>query len=440
MMRTIRVVPVVLLALGLLCSMAVSANDRTAYREGIAAFQNSDFSQALEYFQQAEAKGLRTVALFYNLGSTHYRLNQYDESSTYFQRIRDDSQWSALAEYNLGLIAERQEDLKLATKHYQAAYRKADSDRVRDLAQARIKAITGSAATKESGNWLVYLSGAVGSDDNPALTQDTQVVDDSSADSFAEIIGNVSGYLSGTPGNGVRLSGGLYSRQYNEMSEFSVSGVDVGLYLDSQTKNWSFVRGARVNNFWIDGNQYSAGANVMLRATQRNRMVNLDIRNDLGLLNGGADYEFISGIRNRLTLDLYHRNDALEWRLGYRNEYNARGDLETEQGQFFSYSPMRHSVYAQLLNEFSDEITLRTRVEYRKSLYPEDNIEIDPETDAVTQMTRDEDRVDFSALLRYSFNKTFSVFSEYRYTDNDSNFGRFSYKSNQMMLGLEAIF
>ncbi len=439
-MRNFRIITAILFASGLLFSTALSADERSAYRDGISAFKNSDFPLALEYFQQAESDGLNTVALHYNLGSTHYRLGHYDEAAEYFRNIQNDSKWGALAEYNLGLVAERQNDLELAAKHYHQAYRKANSEKVRELAQARLRAISGDAAASQPGNWITYLSAAFGNDDNPSLTQDTQVLDDSGADSFAEVIGNVSGYLSGSPGDGVRLNGSLYSRRYSNMNEFSVSGIDLGIYLEDRTDNWLFVKGVRVNNFWIDGVQYSTGANVMFRATQQHKAVNLDIRNDLGFLDGGDTYDFIGGIRNRLTLDLYRRSETVEWRLGYRNEYNERNDLETEQGQFFSYSPMRHSIYGQLRNDLSEKTSLRTRLEYRKSLYPEDNIEIDPETEAVTEMTRDEDRVEFSALLRYTFNRTFGVFSEYRYTDNDSNFSRFSYQSNQVMLGLEAIF
>lgn len=439
-MFNFRVIPAFLLVFSLLCSTAVSANEESAYREGMEAFRSADFPRALEHFQQAEADGLSTVALSYNLGSTHYRLGNYDESARYFGGIRDDARWGALAEYNLGLIAERQDDPERATEHYQQAYQKADSDRVRELAQARLSVISDSAAVRRPEGWQVYLSGALGSDDNPALTQDTQLMDHSGSDTFAEVIGNVSGYLSGSQASGVRLSTGVYSRQYSSLSQFSVTGVDAGLYLDRRTDNWLFVRGVRASNFWIDGDQYSTGANLMLQATQRNKIVNLDIRNNLGYLSGGDGFDFISGISNRLSLDIFQRRDSLEWRLGYRNEYNDREDLATDAGQFFSYSPMRHAFYGQLRNELSDRVSLRTRLEYRKSLYADDNREIDPDTEAVTQARREEDRMSFSTLLRYSLNRTFSTFAEYRYTDNASNFSRFSYNSNQVMLGIESIF
>lgn len=443
----IRTMLAMILAFGLVLSTDIAADTRSDYQQGMAAFKDANYQQALRHFQQAEERGMSSVTLHYNLGATHYRLGNYEKSKSYFTRASGDPKWGALAEYNLGLIAERQKNNRQAVRHYKNAYKKSDSEKVKQLANQRLNELTGSSAAGVADEWAVYLSGALGRDDNPALVQDTQVATTSGADTFLETIGYVSGYLSGGYDDGVRLSGSFYSRNYSDMSEFSLTGLDVGIFLDSQSDNWRFVRGARVNSYWIDGNQYSTGGGIVLQATQRHQGAKLDIKNELAYLSGGTAFDYISGIRNRFNIDLFQKINGGIWRIGYRNEFNDRDDLfltgdpaTTDDDQFFSYSPMRHSLYGQIGRELSESLSLRTRLEYRKSQYSDANREVDAETGAVTAARRDEDRIDLSALLRYSINKTVSTFAEYRYTDNDTNFDRFTYKSNQFMVGIDAIF
>jgi hypothetical protein len=439
-MGKVRYIPAMVFTLGMFLSVAVAADERAEYRQGITAFKKSDYAQALQYFQRAEKQGMKSVSLFYNLGATHYRLGNYDASIHYFTSIRTDAEWGALAEYNLGLVAERQNIPGRAERHYRKAYNQTDSEQVKKLARARLNALSGASATTGTDNWTIYLSGAVGRDDNPALVEDTQLPPASGADTFLETIGNVSGYLHGGYDDGVRLSASIYNRSYSDMSEFGIAGIDVGIFLDDESNNWRLVRGVRANSYWIDGTQYSTGGSLLLQATQRAQGVSLDIKNDLAFIKGGSAFEYISGIRNRFNLDLFQRQSAGEWRIGYKNEINDRDDLTTADDQFFSYSPIRHSVYGQVRRHLSDQWTLRTRLEFRNSQYRDDNREVDSETGVITEKGRKEDRLDASVLIRYSVNNTFSTFAEYRYTDNNTNFDRFSYQSNQVMLGVDAIF
>lgn len=433
-----------MLVLGLTLSMAaLPADERTAYREGLEAFQNTDYGLALRHFQQAEQAGLGGVRLYYNLGVTHYRLGHYEEARDYFSRIQNDAEWGALAEYNLGLIAERQDDFIRAAEHYRAASRKTDSEKIRALAQSRLDLISGletDSTDDAGGGWVVYLSGTAGHDDNPALVEQTQLLTASGSDAFMEVIGNASGYLRGGPRDGIRLSAGFYGRRYNDMDEFNVSGVDAGIYLDDEGGNWRFVRGLRVNNYWIGGEQYSTGGNLVLQVTRRHNAVSLDIRNDLGYLSGADTFAFISGFRNRLSIDLFQNWAGGQWRIGYINEYNDRDDLEPGDGQFFSYSYLGHSVYGELRKFFGARWSLQARLEYQTNQYFDDNRVIDLQTGDVKEARREEDRITAATVLRYSVNNAFSVFGEYRYTDNDTNFDRFTYQSNQIMLGLDTVF
>jgi hypothetical protein len=426
--------------LSALTSAVAFADGRSEYRNGITAFQKGDFQQAVEYFQQAEAEGYTTVTLFYNMGATHYRLGNYEASAGYFQRITNDAEWGPLAEYNLGLLAERQDRVDQAIVHYRRAYQTSTVERVKRLASDRLEALTGDRSARADGGWTLYISGAAGQDDNPALLQDGVTAIAVEEDTFFESIVNVNGYLTGSPDSGLRLNATLYDRRYGEMTDLTMSGVDVGLYWDTSGESWRFSRGVRANSYWIGGNAYSTGGSLVLQATQLNNWVNLDITNELAYIDGSDAYDFVSGIRNRLNIDLFRRTSGMEWRIGYRNELNYRDDLLTTENKFFSYSPTRHSVYARLRKDLNTNWSVTGRAEYRNSQYSDSNRELDPESEELIERARREERVEVSALLRYDLTRSVSLFTGYRYTDNSANFERFTYNSNEFSIGLDAVF
>ncbi len=431
--------PNLLAVLMLLIAFAASGSESDEFRQGTAAFRGGYYSEALYHFQQAERLGLRSVALNYNLGAAHYRLGDYSESARYFQRLRGNSEWGALAEYNLGLIAERQQASDRAREHYQAAVRKARADRVKQLALARLQALDPAPARSVAdAGWVFYLSAAAVYDDNPALAKGDEFAPGKDSDYLLETLGTVNGYLRGDSNDGVRLNAGFYSRNHNDFTEFDITGVSASIFLDDQGSTWRFERGLRVANYWLDGSRYTTEAALLLRGTRSLGALNVDVRNDFSYIDAASEFDFIQGIRNQLNLELFGRVGSGRWRLGYGNEFNHRDDLESGD-EFLSYSPWRHEVYGELSHSLSDRVGLRTRLAYRYSHYRDDNREIDADG-VLTEKQRKEDRYLASIILRYAISRAFSTFAEYRYTYNDSNFDRFSYRGNQFQVGLDAVF
>ncbi len=427
-------------ALALLIALAASGSERDEFRQGIEAFRGGHYSEALHHFQQAEAMGLRSVSLDYNLGATHYRLGSYSESARHFQRIRGDRDWGALAEYNLGLIAEQQRAPDRAREHYREAVRKARADRIQQLAAARLQALepAPAAAVIVDPGWVVYLSAAAVFDDNPALARGDDFAPGKDSDYLLETLGTVSGYLRGDANDGVRLNAGFYSRNHNDFTEFDITGISAAIFLDDQGSTWRFERGLRVANYWLDGDRYTTEAALALRGTRALGTMNLSIRNDLSYIDASSDFEFVKGIRNQLILELFGSAAFGRWRVGYGNEFNDRDDLDSEV-EFLSYSPWRHEVYGQLSQRLTDRMGVQTRLAFRHSHYRDDNREVGLDN-VLTEKQRKEDRFMASILLRYALTRTFSTFAEYRYTNNDSNFDRFSYRGNQIQVGIDATF
>ena len=414
------------------------ASERDEFRQGIEAFRAGYYGEALQHFEQAERLGLDTVTLHYNLGATHFRLGNLDASARHFQRIRRDRAWAALAEYNLGLIAERQQEPERARRHYREALRRAESDRIHGLAQARLRALDPAPVAAIDPGWVFYLSAAAVYDDNPALAKGDDFAPGKDSDFILETLGSMSGYLRGHRDDGIRLNAGFYSRNHDDFSEFDITGVSASLSMDRQGDIWRFERGVRVANYWLDGSRYTTEGALVLHAQRGLGATHVSIRNDLAYIDADSDFAFIEGVRNRLTLELFGRADIGRWRVGYRNEFNDRDDLDADD-TFLSYSPWRHEFYGDLRRRLTDRLDAQARLEYRHSRYRDDNREFDTEGDLIEGQRR-ENRWVAALLLRYNLNRTFSTFVEYRFTDNDSNFDRFTYRGNQVQLGIDAAF
>ncbi|HDZ56291.1 MAG TPA: hypothetical protein ENI17_10385 [Pseudomonas xinjiangensis] len=423
--------------LGMGMSAAVLADASSAYQEGMEAFRNGQFEIALGRFQEAENEGMQTPTLHYNLATTYYRLNRYAESARHFDLIQDDARWGALAEYNLGLIAEQQDDSVRAFEHYQQAYRKAATTQTLQLSAARMLALSGQAQAEpepEPSTWSGYISAALGYDDNPSLTGVDEILPSESSDSFFETLGGFSGNLS----ESVRLNGGFYSRAYDEVNEFNVTGLYAGLFHDRQLGHWRTALGLSLDNYWLDGSQYMTGATFLTQGLRPLPVGNIDIRNQLGYIKGDAAYDYLDGIRNRLTVSWVGGSAEQLWRVGYINEFNDRDDFAV--GPLFqSLSPVRHSIFGQLTQQFSARVSAITRLEYRNSRYRDDDVGVDADYRLI-KTRRDEDRMEGSMMVRYDMSDTLGTFAEYRYTDNDSNISRYVYDSNQFMLGVDVAF
>jgi len=99
----------------LLCcaSAAVGAQPAAAgtqaFNRAVTAFQTGNFQEALADFLEARREGIDSSQLTYDLGVTYYRLARYSEARHEFSALVDIPSLAALAHYNLGLVALRQQ-------------------------------------------------------------------------------------------------------------------------------------------------------------------------------------------------------------------------------------------------------------------------------------------------------------------------------------------
>lgn len=415
-------------------ALAATAGE-AGFEQGLAASQRGKHRQAIKAFLQAQQAGFNKPALHYNLGVSYFRLGDYAKARQRFERLTRDPQWAALAYYNLGLVARRLDDPARAADHFEQAYRRTDNSRLRALAATALDRLPVSG--RDAGTTL-SATVAAGYDSNVALAPDAETVNLSdNSDLFIEAGALLNHRLSADRSSARYLFGGLHVRQYTDVSEYDQQSLRLGLNQEQVLSRWRLDLRAYLDHISVDSARFERSLNVGVRARRPlggGRDLRLHYR--AGLIDAGARYAYLEGWEQRFSIDSLLATDAGALRLGYQLELNDRDDLELN-GEFFSYSPVRHTLFAlwKLAGPGNWRYTLRG--EYRYSDYP-DPYRISNGT--TTEVKREDHR--YLAGIRgqrYLSDKT-ELFMDYRYIDNDSNLEAYDYARHQLMGGIEAHF
>ena len=97
-------------------AMAQSAAD--FFQAGNLAFEAGDYESAITEYLSARTAGYDGPELAFNLGAAYFRANRFDEAEQVFAALSDDSRFSAVAFYNLGLVAYARGDHSLAEANF----------------------------------------------------------------------------------------------------------------------------------------------------------------------------------------------------------------------------------------------------------------------------------------------------------------------------------
>lgn len=434
-MRTIAITTLIVLSItiGTPPSWA-SASD--SYAAGIRAFKSGDYSEALADFDDAFRLGMDAPTLHYNLGATHFKLGDYPKAAAAFSAIESDPEWGALAQYNLGLIAEKMGHRSQAKKHFRAAKMQASSDKLRLMADARLKSNKVALTASAQPTWNNYLAMSAGFDDNVMLADDATLESVSGEeDYFAEVVGFASRYVHGNFTNGWRFDLGGYYRAHSDLNDFDFGSASAAIMYNRLIGEWH-IQGGFIGDVQLAGGDfYTSGAGLRLRAYHPLGAAGLRLTNDLRLIEGAAGYDYLSGTQNRLTVELTRRLNEIRCRGGYQFEVNDRDDLALTH-EYFNYSPMRHGMFGVIEMPLSERLTAEARAAYRISDYDKANVEIEPDGTVIVS-ARDEGRLSAALQIGYRVAGNWELFAEYEYNNNDSKIDRYSYASNRYQIGIQ---
>ena len=424
-----------ILLLTLLLPAAAPAETTPFFQAGVEAFQQGEYEQALKYFRRARARGINIAQLYYNLGSTYYKLGRYREAAEEFENVVNRPGWRHLALYNLGLTAEARGDRQAALDYYSAARQAAGQSKIKQLADLKLAELQADV----TGPAYALVSAAAGYDDNAVLSPDEGLDAVSrEGDIFTEISAIGGTYLAGDEKDGVSLDAAAFTRLYAEETEYSFSSFSAGISRDKLHAPWHTRIGLTAGADLVEDELFAITPAFAIELKRSFEHYRLTFKNELSWIAGHGDYDYLTGVENRFTAELLRRLQNATISAGYRFAYNDREDLETET-EFFSYSPVRNEIFARCYYSLSRKWAIMAYGRYRNSVYPDANRQINS-NGGITRNKREDDRIRVSVRLEHRFSADLDGFAEYSHIDNDSNFSRYRYDSSLIMLGVQKTF
>jgi tetratricopeptide (TPR) repeat protein len=423
--------PALVLALCLcLAAGPVGAADRTqAFDDAVTAFRAGNYDAALRSFLVARHLGLDTPGLRFNLGVTYYRLQRHAEAQAAFEALSRDPLWSALAHYNLGLVAQRMGDLRQARAHFDQAHRATTDPKLRTLAGVALERLDTATLPPPSGT-LVLVAG--GYDSNAAAFTDNTAAG-RRGDYFGEALAVTTRNLSGDAARGWNAHGALILRKYLDLGEFDVQGLRAGISRDTDAGDRQLSAGGHYGAVYFDGRLLEQAASFELQARARlDAGRDLRTRYHLARIGGGGNYRQLDGWQQRIAADAGFGWGRALWRAGVQFELEDRRDL-AQGNEFVSYSPRRHLLYATA--ELPDVAGWQTdlRLEYRASRY-RDPYRLDG---GARVLERTDERYAFALRGSRGAGGGRRTFVEFSYYRNDSSVDEYRYRRGQLFAGIE---
>ena len=435
--RISRLIIVVSLFLGVAPAQAVGAATpgAQAFEQGVEVFRAGDYQAALESFLEARRADMDTPGLRYNLGATYYRLQRYSEAEGEFQALAGNPEWAAVAHYNLGLIARRMGREQQAIEHFERAQSTTDDSNLRALADTALERLGRAPLPSPPPRTVTVASLAGGYDSNVTLSQDAAIVGSSNqSDFFAEAFAAASHRLTGTTARGSYADGGLVLRKYGDLDQYDLVALRGGLRYAADSGRLQTSAGGYFDVIYFGGERLEQAAMVDVQARRRmDAGDDLRGRYQLAHIDGVGGFDYLDGWQQRFTADAGFASAPAHLRVGYQLELNNRRDLQ-QGGEFFSYSPTQHSLFAIATLPKVGGWGTDVRGEYRISRYNDPN-RLDGGS---REVTREDIRYSFALRANRRLTALWRVFIDYSNYRNESNLNAYDYVRYQLSVGIEA--
>jgi tetratricopeptide (TPR) repeat protein len=406
---------------------AASANANPALQKGIKEFQAGAFVEALAYFQEAQREGLDTPAVHYNLGATYYRLHRDQQAEAEFRSLLRDPKFGDFSRYNLGLIARRAGRQTEAQQYFSAAASGSTNPHLRALARAQLRS-----HTRDTSRWYGMLELGGGYDDNVTLTELTSLVTPSgAASSFASAYASGAGRITGNAAEGLWLTGSLRDTKYFKQSAYDLLLAKAGSEYRFSADDWRLRPGANVTHIRLGTAALETLYGLDVRAEHALGSGRLQLDYAVARIDGGQNYQYLTGWQNQLGVHATWQPGAVQIGAGYVLALNRRQD-RIAGAEFFSASPRRSQLEADLRWSPTLKTTAYARGSYWRSRYADPNVFLQAGT-LVTQRRLDTGR-DAELGATYRLGTSMRLGAEYGYRSNDSTITRYTYARHRYSL------
>lgn len=439
-----------------LLTPAVMAETATEYFDrGVTAAQRQQYPEALNALLQAEAAGMRTPGLDYNLGVVYYQLSRYDEAEDRFQSLENVPEYTAIAYYNLGLIALKRDDRQAAIDNFSIASTLAVDESIKNLSQRALQRLNEDPPGKKPllTGWggFVSLNGCY--DDNVSLIDEDTGQATGISDYHGEVFASTGGMLLGSDANGLHLDANVDVLKQQKEHDYDYSQWHAALAHQGLFGRWETRARAAIDHTQFGNEDFQQLLSLELRGKHnfsaksgfelRYRYVDIKDKSPDGV------YDYLAGNRQQLRLRYLDGRKGASFKYSYEVQFNDRNDFSSQSTNTAnettiittrSYSPIRHSVQVSADVPWGKSLTINLEAQYRYSNYndPETSTTIDNNGAIIsaTSFVREDHRYRLNIGMAYSITPALELFTDYGHTKNDSNRSGSDYQRRLIRAGV----
>ena len=402
---------------------AAQASVETDYAQGVELFKKGNYEAAIVKFESANNQGMKSPSLYYNLGSAYFKLENYSVSKTYYMRVAEYPDKRALAEYNLGLIAIKQNNKAEALRHFNYVVSTSSENMLVKLSKQQI------ARLKATVNpWAALFAVNYGYDDNINVTPND--VTQGISDTFYNIYAKADVVVFGKRRNGWLLDTSYFRIDFSDTDEYDQDFYTIGLRSEYRLSGWDTKVHLSSGESTFGGDDLQSFYKLDLlgaRPLSSKEKIILRYRYD-DYTSEKTVYDYLEGWRQRAQI-MYYRNTAKNnQQLYYEAELNDRGDLVTSTYSY-NYSPVRQTVRGKYTHKFTDAWHLTGDLSYRTSDFP-----------ASTTIDRDESKWTGGLALDYRIDNALIIKGNVKYMENESSVDTYDYDKTVVTLGVSKLF
>ncbi len=402
------------------------------FARGMDDFKSGDYHNAAKMFENARRKGMKNIALYYNIGSAYFKTKNYDRAEIFFSALVNQPKMKSLVEYNLGLIALKKNHLIKSKKYFTSIINSSNDEKIIYLAKQQLPKIIIPIIKP----YMLYLSAATGINDNINFAPIGIGTEESG--SYYNALVSADYRFVGTRLNGWSADAMFYTIRYGDTGNpnipngaFDQDQLNIGL-------KTAFILGDWETQLKVGFGQSTFGPRdyqsiVKLEARTKYKLSNL---NRLYFQYGYEDitsedivFDYIKGSRQKIISGFRHYSINSHSQIYYELELNDRNDFVSNAGNVFSYSPTRHTLRGRYTSIINHSWRLGGDISYRISDYP-----VTPTQD------RQDERLKAIIFASYGFSKVTKLKLKFEYTDNSSTDNIYVYDQQIIDLNLSTLF
>ena len=396
------------------------------FQTAVYLIKQQQYSDAIEVLNDVRKRGMKKPALYHNLAICHYKLDQYEQAEKFFVKLRNFPNERMQAEFNLGLLALKQNQPERARKQFSYVKNNANNKKLVTLARIQLGELK-QVPVEKSKQWFAYLSTAFGNDSNVIADPDNGAIINAGSHYFS-IYADGELILVGDEDNGVSFFASTSSTDYSDFPVYDYAQTSFGLQGTFQAGSWDNLIRYRSLQSTLGSIDYQKTSHIELSTSaylSSDFRFRLRYRHyDITSLNPA--YSYLSGTRQRIRAEIKYKAQSNYAKLYYELETNDRVNSATS-----NYSPTRHSFRAFYKHVITEDLSIRGDYSYRFSIYEAGNV----------SPARDDERSRYGLRLTYRFDKNWKIRAKYEHTSNESTLpASYSYERDVTSLELIASF